>query len=126
VFELLVFLLGIGQVPVPQQHVSLLSMPLQQAWAFLPFFFFLQQDMSALQQSFISQQAAELVLPCGESRVKAAAETVRAAPHARAITSALNFFISMSPGRKIAIRNSKSSRSDSYSTVTASAEQADF
>lgn len=51
----------------------------------------------------MSQQAAEFEF-CGDSRVKAAAETVRAAPHARAITSALNFFISMSPGRRTTLR----------------------
>jgi hypothetical protein len=60
-----------------------------------------------LQQFSMSQQASEFWLVfCGELRVKAAAETVRAAPHARAITSALNFFISISPSREIAVRKS--------------------
>ena len=52
------FLLGIGHESPLQQHPAAPSLPAQQEWAFLPFFFFLQQDMSALQQSFMSQQAS--------------------------------------------------------------------
>jgi hypothetical protein len=100
VFALPVFLLGIGQEPPPQQQDSLLSMPLQQAWAFLPFFFFLQQDMSALQQSFMSQQLAELSLFCGGFRVRAPAETARAVAQAKVIKSTLTFLIIVAPKSK--------------------------
>jgi hypothetical protein len=97
VFVLPVFLLGIGQEPLPQQQDSLLSMPLQQAWAFLPFFFFLQQDMSALQQSFMSQQLAEFWLEfCGFS-ARAPAETARAVAQAKVIKSTLTFLMIVAP-----------------------------
>jgi hypothetical protein len=54
------FLLGIGQESPLQQHAAPF-LPLQQAWAFLPRLFFVQQDMflsPALQQSFTSQHAS--------------------------------------------------------------------
>jgi hypothetical protein len=58
-FEFPVFLFGIGHESPLQQQAAAPSLPAQQAWAFLPFFFFfLQQDMSAVQQSCISQQAS--------------------------------------------------------------------
>jgi len=45
-FEFAAFLLGIGHELPLQQHDAALSLPLQQAWAFLPLLFFLlQQDM---------------------------------------------------------------------------------
>jgi hypothetical protein len=54
------FLLGIGQESPLQQHAAPFLL-LQQAWAFLPRLFFLQQDMflsPALQQSLMSQHAS--------------------------------------------------------------------
>jgi hypothetical protein len=91
-----VFLLGIGHASPLQQH-SAPFFVLQQACAFLPFFFFLQQDMSlspALQQSFEPQQASPLCMPhCGAGRVRAAVETAMAAVQARLIKSILTFRI---------------------------------
>jgi hypothetical protein len=96
VFELPVFLLGIGQESPLQQQAALLSMPLQQAWAFLPFFFALQQDMSfmSVQQPALSQQASVFWLVfCGGFRVSAAAEMVNAPAQAKLIKSTLTFLI---------------------------------
>lgn len=86
-----VFLLGIGHEPLPQQHDSALSLPLQQAWAFLPRLFFLQQDMVALQQFVISQQ--ELVLPCGFFAKAVAEKAVNITPQVTLSMSAWTFFI---------------------------------
>jgi hypothetical protein len=91
-----VFLLGIGHESPLQQHAAFLSIPLQQAWAFLPRFdFFLQQDIAAsLQQPAMSQQASAVWLVfCGASRVRAAVETARAAAHAKLIKNTLTFLI---------------------------------
>jgi hypothetical protein len=87
------FLLGIGHESPLQQHPAAPSLPAQQEWAFLPFFFFLQQDMApSLQQPFTSQQASALEF-CVELKVRAAAETASVAPMARVITSAWIFLI---------------------------------
>jgi len=60
---LVAFLLGMGHESPLQQHDAALSLPLQQAWAFLPLRFFLQHDMApSLQQLAISQQAEVLWL----------------------------------------------------------------
>jgi len=77
-----------GHESPAQQHATALSLPLQQALAFLPFLFFLQQDISALQQSFMSQQDSAWLEFCAEPRVSEAAETARLAPIANVITSA--------------------------------------
>jgi len=77
-----------GQELPAQQHAAALSLPLQQACAFLPFLFFLQQDMSALQQSFMSQQDSAWLEFWAEPRVSAAAEMAMVAPMASVITSA--------------------------------------
>ena len=81
VFELPVFLLGIGHESPLQQHAAFLSIPLQHECAFRPrlprLVLFLQQDMAAsLQQSFMSQQASAVWLVfCGGFRDSPAAET---------------------------------------------------
>jgi hypothetical protein len=100
------FLLGIGHESPLQQHPAAPSLPAQQEWAFLPFFFFLQQDMSALQQSFMSQQASAFEF-CAELKVSAAAETARVAPMARVITSAWILFILYLLIERIAVSNSE-------------------
>jgi hypothetical protein len=90
------FLLGIGHASPLQQHAALLSIPLQQACAFLPLFdFFLQQDMAAsLQQFAMSQQASEFwLLFCGGLRFRAAAEIANTAAQATLIKSTLTFLI---------------------------------
>jgi len=94
VLALLGFLFGIVHESPLQQHDAPF-LALQQAWAFLPrLVFLLQQDMAPLLQQFsMSQQASELWFVFCGLKVKAAAETDRAAPHARAITSALILFI---------------------------------
>jgi hypothetical protein len=95
-FELPVFFSGIGHESPLQQH----DPPwwsLQQAWAFLPFFLALQQDMSlfpSLQQPAMSQQASVFwLLFWGEFRFRAAAETDRAAAQAKLINSIFTFLI---------------------------------
>jgi hypothetical protein len=96
-FELLVFLFGIGHESPLQQHAAAPPLPLQQACAFLPCLFFLQQDMAAspaLQQSFMSQQASALWLVfCGGFRFSAAAETANAPAQAKLIKSTLTFLM---------------------------------
>jgi hypothetical protein len=102
------FLLGIGHESPLQQHPAAPSLPAQQAWAFLPFFFFLQQDMAAsLQQPCMSQQASVFWLEFEFwLRVRAAAETARVAPMARVITSAWIFLILYLLIERIAVNNS--------------------
>jgi hypothetical protein len=56
----LLFLLGMGhESPLQQQESPEAFLPLQQAWAFLPLLFFLQQDIApSLQQFSMSQHAS--------------------------------------------------------------------
>jgi hypothetical protein len=113
------FLLGIGHASPLQQHAALLSIPLQQEWAFfqrLPrLVFFLQQDIAAsLQQPAISQQASALWLVfCGGFRVSPAAEMANAEAHAKLIKSTLIFLINVSPIQRIAGAIRKECRDDS-------------
>jgi hypothetical protein len=77
----------VHESPLQQQAAPFPS--LQQAWAFLPRLFFLQQDMApALQQSFVSQQASAFWVMFWGLAANAAAETARVAPMARVIKSA--------------------------------------
>jgi hypothetical protein len=111
-----VFLLGIGHASPLQQHAAFLSIPLQQAWAFLPRLdFFLQQDIAAsLQQPAISQQASALWLVfCGGFRVMPAAVMVNAAAQAKLIKSILTFLIVFSPIQRIARAIREECRDDS-------------
>jgi hypothetical protein len=57
---LVLFLLGMGhESPLQQQESPEPFLPLQQAWAFLPLLFFLQQDIApSLQQFSMSQHAS--------------------------------------------------------------------
>lgn len=122
----LLALLGMGHESPLQQHEADLSLPLQHACAFLPLRFFLQQVIAASLQQFAMSQHAEVLelLFCGVT-VKAAAETVSAAQHARPTTRALILLILRSPGLRIR-RGFEREGEVAVTTATGFVWQADF